>query len=288
MTSTASRAFDFTIVSRVLKLARLLLFIILPLVFSFLSDLFQPFARIAHSLWSHARVVISCLTFIPLYYGLPYCFGAPISLPDAIFVWLVFLSIDMYLSTCTSVPFILSVIGQFCPGLYSATETVLPAFVISTVPNHSPSKSHYREYCRCRRAIRRRHRRLFESSCHALVMNSTIEAQLDVKLRRATKSKTGLFLVHDSGATRNLLCGNASPLLPYLSNRRPSPPGHVTVGGGRRLPYSEEGELAGITFTTVDALHYDLYSAIAAAKRGVRTVIDFDNGVNQSHLYKTH
>jgi len=70
-----------------------------------------------------------------------------------------------------------------------------------------------------------------------------------------------------------------------LRNRRPSPDGKVTVGGGRVLPYHEEGEIAGITFTTVLDLKYDLFSAVLAAKRGVTTVLDYQNGENRSYLY---
>ena len=65
----------------------------------------------------------------------------------------------------------------------------------------------------------------------------------------------------------------------------------MVVGGGRLLPYHEEGEICGITFTTVKDLHYDLYSAICAAKRGVSTIIDYehyergDGGQNRSYLF---
>jgi len=60
----------------------------------------------------------------------------------------------------------------------------------------------------------------------------------------------------------------------------------VTVGGGRQLQYQEEGELCGVTFTTVPDLHYDLFSATAAAKRGVTSVIDYDaTGTNRSYLW---
>ena len=125
--------------------------------------------------------------------------------------------------------------------------------------------------------------------------DTSIPKQLDDKLQELASVQGrgchGLYLVHDSGASRNLLCGTSSPLLSHLTNRRPSPPGSVVVGGGRLLPYHEEGEICGITFTTVKDLHYDLYSAICAAKRGVSTIIDYehyergDGGQNRSYLF---
>jgi hypothetical protein len=161
---------------------------------------------------------------------------------------------------------------------------------ISNVPAPIPvipvGKRFDPDYRRRRRANRRRSRRLLYFNAVALISNTSIDAKLDAQLQQLGAKKPGLFLVHDSGATRCLLCASSSPLLPYLQNRRRSPPGFVTVGGGRRLPYFEEGELAGVTFTTVKDLKYDLYSAVCAAKRGVRTVIEFDaNGANRSHLY---
>ena len=114
--------------------------------------------------------------------------------------------------------------------------------------------------------------------------DTAVPAHLDSKLRGTNSS--GLHLVHDSGSNRNLLCATTSILIPYLQNRRPAPPGCVTVGGGRRLAYLEQGELAGVTFTTVPDLRYDLFSATAAGKRGVTSVIDYDcNGVNCSFLH---
>ena len=124
---------------------------------------------------------------------------------------------------------------------------------------------------------------------------TSIPKQIDDKLQELALVQRGgchgLYLVHDSGASRNLLCGTSSPLLSHLTNRRPSPPGQVVVGGGRLMPYLEEGEICGITFTTVKDLNYDLYSAICAAKRGVTTIIDYehydrdDGGENRSYLF---
>jgi hypothetical protein len=124
------------------------------------------------------------------------------------------------------------------------------------------------------------------SSSYGIHRNSAIDKQLDQNLRDMAKTSPSIFLVHDSGATRNLLCGTTSKLLPYLQNRRASSPGFVIVGGGRRLPYHSEGKICGITFTIVLDLHYDLYSAIAAAKRGISTVIDYHpDGTNKSYLH---
>jgi hypothetical protein len=107
---------------------------------------------------------------------------------------------------------------------------------------------------------------------------ASIPKQLDGKLQELASVQGGgchgLCLVHDSGASRNLLCSTSSPLLSHLTNRRPSPPGSVVVGGGRLLPHLEEGETCGVTSTTVKNPHYDLYSATRAAKRGASTIID--------------
>jgi hypothetical protein len=91
--------------------------------------------------------------------------------------------------------------------------------------------------------------------------DTSIPKQLDDKLQELASVQGrgchGLYLVHDLGASRNLLCGTSSPLLSHLTNRRPSPPGSVVVDGGRLLPCYEEGDICGITFTTVKDLHYE-------------------------------
>ena len=187
-------------------------------------------------------------------------------------------------------------------------------FLAGRTDLHSPQR--LRDFFRIRRKHRRSRNRAYRLFCGAsqfptaiqqlpttsfafpaggstvqFTDNTAIPGQLDEKLRELASiprgGARGLYLVHDSGATRNLLCGSSSALLPYLTNRRPSPPGSVIVGGGRHLPYKEEGEIMGITFTTVEDLHYDLYSAISAAKRGVSSIIDYDetSGKNQSFLY---
>ena len=140
------------------------------------------------------------------------------------------------------------------------------------------------DYRRRRRIYRRYRDKLLRAADSAGLV--TIADKLDSRLRALAVDKPKLFLVHDSGATRNLLCGTSSPFLPFLRNKRPAPPGQVTVGGGRALQYAHEGEIAGITFTTVPGLKYDLYSAVAAAKRGVSTCIDYGpNGENRSYLH---
>ena len=67
---------------------------------------------------------------------------------------------------------------------------------------------------------------------------------------------------------------------------RPSS-GAVTVGDGASLQYVECGRLHDDNnFTVVEGLQFDLYAAVAAAKRGVSSVIDFDaaTGSNKSYL----
>ena len=136
-------------------------------------------------------------------------------------------------------------------------------FLAGRTDLHSPQR--LRDFFRIRRKHRRSRNRAYRLFCGAsqfptaiqqlpttsfafpaggstvqFTDNTAIPGQLDEKLRELASiprgGARGLCLVHDSGATRNLLCGSSSALLPYLTNRRPSPPGSVIVGGGRHLP----------------------------------------------------
>jgi hypothetical protein len=60
------------------------------------------------------------------------------------------------------------------------------------------------------------------------------------------------------------------------------------MGNGTRLPYVETGILtANNPATVVEGLEFDLYSVVAAAKRGISAIIDFDpiSGENRSFTY---
>ena len=236
-------------------------------------DIFQPFISLVFLLWTNRYMLLYNLS---LYFLFPSLLVFYLESPDALFMWLIFLFADIAYTR-----FILPY-----SSLYSTTNSM--SSVVCT-PS-SASTRFDRDYHRRRRAVRRRYHRLSKiaNSTALPVMDTKIAAQLDSRLQKLSANGSGLHLVHDSGATRNLLCATSSPFLPFLTNRRPSPSGWVTVGGGRRLPYNEEGEIAGVTFTTVNDLRYDLYSAIAAAKRGVTTVIDFEDDINRSYLYDKH
>ncbi len=63
--------------------------------------------------------------------------------------------------------------------------------------------------------------------------------------------------------------------------------GSCNVGNGANLKYLERGTITKFNdVTVVQDLRYDLYAAVAAAKRGITCVIDFDEerGYNQSYL----
>ena len=96
----------------------------------------------------------------------------------------------------------------------------------------------------------------------------------------------GLWMFFDSGASRTVI-QTESPLRSHLSNVIPSS-GSCTIGNGTRLPYVETGNLtANNPATVVKGLEFDLYSAVAAAKRGISAIIDFDpiSGENRSFTY---
>ncbi len=96
----------------------------------------------------------------------------------------------------------------------------------------------------------------------------------------------GQWMFFDSGASRSVI-RTESPLRSHLTNVTPSN-GSCTIGNGTRLPYVETGILtANNPATVVEGLEFDLYSAVAAAKRGISAIIDFDPlwGENRSFIY---
>jgi hypothetical protein len=106
---------------------------------------------------------------------------------------------------------------------------------------------------------------------------------------RKWKTKASLishWMFFDSGASRTVI-QTESPLRSHLSNVIPSH-GSCTIGNGTKLPYVETGTLtANNQATVIEGLEFDLYSAVAAAKRGISAVIDFDSisGENRSFTY---
>jgi transposase InsO family protein len=115
-----------------------------------------------------------------------------------------------------------------------------------------------------------------------------IKQQLAKKIHnlneRRAKGDTGIWMYLDSGASRSVI-HEESPIRALLSNISETQ-GSCNVGNGASLKYLEKGMLtANNEVTVVQALKYDLYAAVAAAKRGVSCVLDFDiNGTNRSFL----
>jgi hypothetical protein len=100
------------------------------------------------------------------------------------------------------------------------------------------------------------------------------------------KSHPGRWMFYDSGASRTVIQSD-SPLRSLLTQVQPST-GSCIVGSGVKLPYVETGVLMNHNpVTVVDGLQFDLYSAVASAKRGISAVIDFDltTGINKSFTY---
>ncbi len=89
----------------------------------------------------------------------------------------------------------------------------------------------------------------------------------------------------DSGASRSVI-QEKSPIRPYLSNVRETD-GSCNVGNGANLKYLEKGFVTLSNEVTVfEDLKYDRRAAVAAAKRGVSCVLDFDsNGDNRGYLF---
>jgi hypothetical protein len=101
---------------------------------------------------------------------------------------------------------------------------------------------------------------------------------------RKAKEDTGIWMFLDSGASRSVI-QEKSPIRALLSNISDTQ-GSCNVGNGANLKYLEKRMLTDNNeVTVVQALKYDLCAAVAAAKRGVSCILDFDtNGTNQSFL----
>ena len=115
-----------------------------------------------------------------------------------------------------------------------------------------------------------------------------IKKQLDQKLQqleeRKAKGEEGLWMYLDSGASRSVI-QEKSPIRQHLVNVSETN-GSCNVGNGANLTYLQKGLITkNNEVTVVKDLKYDLYAAVAAAKRGVSCVLDFSsNGQNQSYL----
>jgi hypothetical protein len=96
--------------------------------------------------------------------------------------------------------------------------------------------------------------------------------------------KNGLWMYLDSGASRSVI-QEYSPIGKHLLNVSETM-GSCNVGNKANLKYIEKGTITTENeVTVVEDLKYDLYAAVAAAKRGVTCIIDFKNGKNKSYLY---
>ena len=99
-----------------------------------------------------------------------------------------------------------------------------------------------------------------------------IKIQLAEKIQvleeRKAKGDTGIWMYLDSGASRSVI-QEESPIRALLSNISETQ-GSCNVGNGASLKYLEKGMLTtNNEVTVVQSLKYDLYAAVAAAKRGV-------------------
>jgi transposase InsO family protein len=116
-------------------------------------------------------------------------------------------------------------------------------------------------------------------------MKNQLKAKTNELKERKEKGEAGLWMYLDSGASRSVI-QEESPIRQYLSNVSTTT-GSCNVGNGANLKYLERGTITKFNdVTVVQDLRYDLYAAVAAAKRGITCVIDFDEetGYNQSYL----
>ena len=118
--------------------------------------------------------------------------------------------------------------------------------------------------------------------------NKHQKQQLEEKRRQLQaqneNGEEGLWMYLDSGASRSVIQEN-SPIRSHLLNVKETS-GSCSVGNGANLKYLERGTInSNNEVTVVKDLKYDLYAAVAAAKRGVTCVLDYNSkGENQSYL----
>ena len=115
-----------------------------------------------------------------------------------------------------------------------------------------------------------------------------IREQLKEKLQnleeRRKQGEKEIWMYLDSGASRSVI-QEESPIKALLTDVSETN-GSCNVGNGANLKYLEKGMLTKSNeVTVVQGLKYDLYAAVAAAKRGVSCILDFDkDGKNKSFL----
>ncbi len=118
--------------------------------------------------------------------------------------------------------------------------------------------------------------------------NAKICDQLDAKIEelreRNANDDKGLWMYLDSGASRSVI-GEKSPIRPHLKNVAETD-GSCQIASGANLKYLEKGSITlNNEVTVVKDLKFDLYAAVAAAKRGVSCILDFSStGLNRSYL----
>ena len=106
---------------------------------------------------------------------------------------------------------------------------------------------------------------------------NSVQRQLQLKIAelkgRKANGDEGLWMYLDSGASRSVI-SETSPLITHLYNLSETS-GSCNVGNGATLKYLQKGMItSGNELTVVKDLQYDLYSAVAAAKRGVSCILD--------------
>ena len=102
---------------------------------------------------------------------------------------------------------------------------------------------------------------------------------------RKAKGEEGIWMYLDSGASRTVI-HEQSPIRSLLFNVSETE-GSCNIGNGASLKYLEKGMITDNNeATVVQGLKFVLYAAVAAAKRGVSCVLDFEeNGENKSYLF---
>ena len=126
---------------------------------------------------------------------------------------------------------------------------------------------------------------IFESRHGILEIKRQLQDKIIELKERKAKGDEGIWMYLDSGASRSVI-QEQSPIRPLLSDVSETK-GSCNVGNGANLKYLEKGMITDNNeVTVVKGLKYDLYAAVAAAKRGVSCVLDFEeNGENKSYLF---
>jgi hypothetical protein len=118
-----------------------------------------------------------------------------------------------------------------------------------------------------------------------LEIKEQLQNKIEELRERKAKGEEGIWMYLDSGASRTVI-HEQSPIRSLLFNVSETE-GSCNIGNGASLKYIEKGMITeNNEATVVQGLKFDLYAAVAAAKRGVSCVIDFENnGENKSYLF---